>query len=356
MTKGAIQVFAASLVLCSCSRHSSLVSRSVQPTPHRIVQREAVNAVDAGDGDYDLRQLRAKLDANPGDLQARFALAHRYEALGFHEVAIEHGRLAIERVPESEEAHVELAKLLWRAERSGEAAKSLGEFGKTRELGATGWAWLGLVRDDSGDWKGGEAAYRKALAIAPDRDDLHNNLGYCLLRQGKRKEAEAEFRSAVQLNPQSVVARNNLGSVLTSNPSEAVANLQSVSDPATAHNNLAAAFIEAGKYAEARHELDEALRYNRQHPAALSNLELVSKLDGKPADIKLLPRKDAPDGAVAGRSGKRGGSWVARTWRHLRGVRPTANGFTNTGVEAANGAGSAIAPRDQGSSQRQGSN
>ena len=342
-TAAAASMVAASLITSGCGSHARLLARSVKPSTQQVVEREAVNAVDSGDGDYELRGLRAKLDANPGDLKARFALAQRYQTLGFNEVAVEHGRLAVERMPESEEAQVELAKLLWRAGRSSEAAKFLGEFSRNHELAVGGWAWLGLVRDDSGDWKAGESAYRKALALEPNRDDLHNNLGYCLLRQGKRKEAEAEFRTAVKLDPNSVVARNNLGSVLTSNPAEAVANLQSVSDPATAHNNLAAAFIEAGKYADARLELSEALRYNRQHPAALNNLALVSKLDGKPAEFVPQTGKQAPaaSGAVA-----RSGSWVGRTWRRMWGlgepVLKSGNLTTN------NDGGGAVASRKQG--------
>jgi hypothetical protein len=47
--------------------------------------------------------------------------------------------------------------------------------------------------------------------------------------------------------------------------------------------------IEEGRYAEARRELDIALGYNRYHSAALENLRLVSRLDGKPASIPLKP-------------------------------------------------------------------
>ena len=166
-----------------------------------------MNAVDAGDGDYGIRTLRAKLDADPKDLKSRLELAGRYRDLGFPEVAIEHCRLACERAPDSEEAHLALAKLLRGQGRSDEAARMLGEFAAKRENGAQVWAWLGLLRDDAGDWKSGEEAHRKALALAPDRDDLHNNLGYCLLRQGQEEEAAAEFGAALRLNKNSVVAR-----------------------------------------------------------------------------------------------------------------------------------------------------
>ena len=132
----------------------------------------------------------------------------------------------------------------------------------------------------------GEPAHRKAVELAPGQDTLHNNLGYNLLMQKKSEEAAAEFREALRLNPASLVARNNLGLALAnSNAAQAVATWQSAADPATAHNNLAAVWIEKGNYAEARKELDIALGYNKSHPAALKNLELVSRLDGKPAAV-----------------------------------------------------------------------
>jgi hypothetical protein len=43
------------------------------------------------------------------------------------------------------------------------------------------------------------------------------------------------------------------------------------------------------RYPEARRELDLALGYNKDHPAALANLKLVSELDGKPAVIPIKP-------------------------------------------------------------------
>jgi Flp pilus assembly protein TadD len=130
------------------------------------------------------------------------------------------------------------------------------------------------------------------VALAPGRDDLHNNLGYCLLKQGKRDEAAVEFRAALKINTQSVTARDNLGLALvgrdTGDSKEAVLNWQSVADPASAHNNMAAALIEPGRYPEARHEIELALGYNRQHAAALKNLDLISELDGKPANIAAV--------------------------------------------------------------------
>jgi Flp pilus assembly protein TadD len=289
-----------SSLLSSCSqRHMTSLKQTGAATAYaQNIDKQIVNAVNAGDGDYELRVLRARLDANPLDLTARLELAGSYQKLGFTEVAIEHGRLACERAPDSDDAHIALAKMLRDAARSPEAAGVLSAYTSSHAgAGAAVWAWLGLLQDDTGDWKTGEAAHRRALALDPQRDDFHNNLGYCLLRQGRKEEAAGEFRAALKLHPRSVIAENNLGMALAAGlvtqnrfaqNKEAVAHLQSVTDPATAHNNMAVAMIEEGRYADARQEIDLALRYNRAHPAALNNLRLVADLEGRPAEMQRV--------------------------------------------------------------------
>jgi Flp pilus assembly protein TadD len=186
-----------------------------------------------------------------------------------------------------------------------------------------------LISDEAGDWKAGEAAHRKALALAPGREDLHNNLGYCLLLQNKKKEAAEEFRAALRINSTSVVATNNLATAIgEGSRKEAVERLQAVTDPASAHNNMAAVLIDAGRYAEARQEIDIALSYNRQHSAALSNLALVSRMDGQPATMK------APVSAALVNEGR----WAraVHAWRHLWGSGvPTDRTTKDSGTTTA---------------------
>jgi Flp pilus assembly protein TadD len=217
-------------------------------------------------------------------------LAKAYRERGFGDVALEICRLAAERFPESAEAELALARSLYEAKRTGEAIALLEA--RPRESSEY-YSWLGLLRDQTGSWTVGEAAHRKAIGLAPAQDGPHNNLGYNLLMQKKSEEAAAEFREALRLNPGSALARNNLGLALAnSSTQQAISNWQAASDPATAHSNLAAVWIEKGNYAEARKELAIALGYNRTHAAALRNLELVSRLDGRPAEMSAA---GAPD-------------------------------------------------------------
>jgi tetratricopeptide (TPR) repeat protein len=254
--------------------------------------RQVRNAVDAGDGDSQLRVLRQKVAAEPDNIPVRLELAQAYGERGYHEVALEISRLAVARFPQSGEAQLALVRDLRLVNRRGEAIASLESFLHAHpDSGAGYYSWLGILRDESGLWPLGEPAHRKALELTPAVDYLHNNLGYNLLMQKKNEEAAREFTEALKLNPGSLMARNNLGLALAHSDAtkEAVANWQSTYDPATAHNNLAAVWMEKGNYSEARRELDLALSYNRALPAALRNLELVSRLDASPATLKAKP-------------------------------------------------------------------
>jgi tetratricopeptide (TPR) repeat protein len=284
---------ACAALLVSCV-HQTQVSRAHAPTSAPISNwdRQVRNAVDAGDGDYQLRALRQKVAAEPDNVAVRLELAKAYGERGYHEVSLEISRLAVARFPQSGEAQLALVQDLRDVNRRSEAIASLESFLKAHpESGAQYYSWLGILRDESGLWPLGEPAHRKALELAPAIDYLHNNLGYNLLMQKKNEEAAREFSEALKLNPGSQMARNNLGIARAQSnaTAEAVANWQSTSDPATAHNNMAVVWMEKGNYSEARRELDLALGYNRAHAAALRNLELLARLDGSPAMLKAKP-------------------------------------------------------------------
>ena len=190
--------------------------------------------------------------AEPDNVAVRLELAKAYRERGYPEVALEICRLAVARFPESGEAQLALVRALREMNRRAEAIAGLEDFLKAHpESGAEYYSWLGILRDESGLWPLGEPAHRKAVELAPAVDYLHNNLGYNLLMQKKNDEAAAEFREALQLNPASQMARNNLGMALAHSnaTAQAVASWQSASDPATAHNNLAAVWMEKGNYA-----------------------------------------------------------------------------------------------------------
>jgi len=317
---------AAVIALSSCASHSKVptqVSRSTIPAIPIAMEQQIRNAVNAGDGDIEIRELRDRVIANPENISARLELGRAYEKRDYPELALDHYRLAADRAPDNAEAFLLVAKSLKRTGHVEDAAAVLGRFTVAHpQSSAEMYSWLGIFLDQTGDYLAGEKAHRTALAVAvqakQDRDYLHNNLGYSLLKQGRTEDAALEFRAALKLNPRSVIARDNLGSALVGDPKEAILNWQSLNEPAVAHSNMAAVLIERGDYEGARKELQIALEYNNANPAALANLRLISELDGKAVTI---PVKGVPMLATPTNWSR----WKS-AWRHLFMESPTADG------------------------------
>jgi Flp pilus assembly protein TadD len=237
------------------------------------MKRQVTNAVDAGEGDVRLRSLRQRLAMNPADMNLRIELAGEYRAKGYPDLALEHYRFAAERQP-SDTVQIEIAKTL---RTMGLRPEALGEL---RGDSAVIESWRGIVLDEMGELVRAEAHHRAAVAKQPGSDSLRNNLGYNLLLQRRTADAAAEFRRALEIAPQSPLARNNLALALAADPSQAAEQWRASGDAAAAHNNLAVLYIQRGQYPDARRELRSALAYNKDHPEAMSNLQLVAELEG----------------------------------------------------------------------------
>jgi Flp pilus assembly protein TadD len=249
------------------------------------MERQIKNAADAGDGDTELRTLRTRLAASPTDLDARVLLARLYKQRGLTDLALEHYRLAAAQFPQSAVVHIELAKTLREMGVPAEALRVVREFVESQPK--ADWEALSLeaiLQDEQSQFTAAESAHRAAVALAPERSSLHNNLGYNLLSQGRTDDAVVEFRRALELDPKSEIAHNNLGAALASKPGEAskeaLAEFVRSGRQADAHNNLAAVLMEQHRYPEARTELQAALKAQPGMPAALANWKLVAELDG----------------------------------------------------------------------------
>lgn len=263
------------------------------------MQRQILNAVDAGDGDVIVRDWQRRLFAHPEDLATRMKMVGHFEGIEMYDLAAEHLRLAIDRNADDAGLRLHLAnvqrKLRLEADAIATLESATASPGMQRpEL----WSMLGILRDDDGDLPGAESAYRSALALAPGDDALHNNLGYNLTLQKRGDEAIGEFEAALRIQPRSEVARNNLAIALAASDRpdrsrKALLHWEALGGPAFAHSNLAAAFIEQGKYPEARQELAQALSLNPSMPEALRNLRVVAGLDGGPAEYRPQARPGA---------------------------------------------------------------
>jgi uncharacterized protein (TIGR03032 family) len=65
-----------------------------------------------------------------------------------------------------------------------------------------------------GNTVGALEAFRQAIALAPQRPELHNDLGNVWQELGDQQQALASYRRAIELNPEFIPARQNLGYLL----------------------------------------------------------------------------------------------------------------------------------------------
>lgn len=322
---GRLTFLAICLSACTACTHEIQTTSAPSPVPavHAVMVRQAKNAAEAGDGDFELRRLRQFLAANPKNPDARVLLARYYEAHGYPDLALEHYRLAAAQFPESPMIAIALAKTLRDMGEPAEAVRALQEFAARQPRPNSDVLSLeGILEDEQGHHPAAENAHRAAVAAAPEQSDLHNNLGYNLLAQGRMDAAIEEFRRAVELDPKSDIAHNNLaaalarsGSATKDTTSEAIAEWSRSTGQAEAHNNMAAVLIDQGRYDEARAELAAALSMEPGLGAATSNLQLIAEKDGRPATIP----------APASRAGKRVSVWARIFGRHSE-AKPAAQG------------------------------
>lgn len=152
------------------------------------------NAVKAGAEGEPVERLLADLAFQSGDFAAALA---RYEAL----LSLRSGDSFL-------------------AERAGIAAFRTGNLRRARSAldlataspSASWRAWnaSGVVADHIGDWDHANAAYARATALAPDRPEMVNNIGWSLMLQGEWAEARKHLERAAGLDPRSVRIAHNL--------------------------------------------------------------------------------------------------------------------------------------------------
>ena len=115
--------------------------------------------------------------------------------------------------------------------------------------------------------------YKKGLQMHPESADTHANLGSAWLAKGRVRDAIEEYKRALQISPENLAALSNLAWLLATssdsslrNGSEAV-RLAQRADSASSRSDkhptilriLAAAYAEAGQFAEAKETARNAL-------------------------------------------------------------------------------------------------
>src|SRR5437867_4458560 len=265
-------------------------------TPLRAVfKRQIQGAFSPLGEDGRIQALEARLKSDPQDAAARLELAGVYENYRLYDNAFDQYRQAVQStLPDAaaaEQALTGLSRSARASHRSNEAIAPV-ETLVDEQPSAASWNELGLLYQDVRDLGRAEIAFAKAVALKPEWDRAHNNLGYNLLLENKTEDAEREFRRAIELNPSSTTARNNLGTLLArrGDLEGALEQFQVAGDAAAAHNNLAVVLLEMGQYDRSREELVKALAIRHFYAPAMANFKLVQERIRERTELQKVGR------------------------------------------------------------------
>jgi tetratricopeptide (TPR) repeat protein len=128
----------------------------------------------------------------------------------------------------------------------------------------------GWIHFDQADYESAEKDFQVVLDLAPNDVSSHTNLALSLVRQGGGTElhrATEHFRIALQYDPNSAEALGGLGTIAFKQrrvrEAETYFRRSIEADPEKGlYADLAALYIQMGRYDEARKELEEGVRRN----------------------------------------------------------------------------------------------
>ena len=225
---------------------------AINPADAEAQNNLGVTLFGIGRTDDAIAHYQKALEIRPDYAEASCNLANALIAKDDFDGAIARYKACLAAIPDQEEAQYNLASALLRKGRTDEAI----------------------------------VEYQKVLQMHPESADAHANLGIAWLTKGRVRDAMAEYTKALQISPENLAALSNLAWLLATsadsslrNGSEAV-QLAERADSASSRSDkhpavlriLAAAYAEAGQFAEAKETAQHALEAaNIQGNTTLSN-------------------------------------------------------------------------------------
>jgi len=223
--------------------------------------------VQAGHMEEAAAEFREAIRMNPTDAHAHNDLAGSLLLLGRKDEAAAEYREAIRINPAYSDAHYNLGSLLLGRGRAGEAITE----------------------------------FRQALGINPSDADAHYSLGMALSQDGQPGAAIAEMANALALRPADPAIENALAWMLAAAPQPSIrdgaravqlatrASAASAGRDPAILRTLAAAYAQAGRFAEAAQSAQKALDLAQAQPnaalAAALNREITLYKTGRPFEV-----------------------------------------------------------------------
>jgi Flp pilus assembly protein TadD len=138
---------------------------------------------------------------------------------------------------------------------------------------------LGVLAVQKGDFAKAEDHFRTARSLAPPTAELLSDMGYCSYLQHRLPEAEADLNEALRLEPTHAAAINNLALVLgrQGRSKEALDLFQRTNSEAEACANLAYVLAQNGELAQAEQMYLRALTLDNRMRAAAQAMLQVNQ-------------------------------------------------------------------------------
>lgn len=146
---------------------------------------------------------------------------------------------------------------------------------------------LGMAAHESGDHESALELIDKAISIAPEYPEMHNNRGLVLLAIGRADEAEASFERAIRIKPDFASAYNNLGALqqelgrLDDAASSFLKAISAAPDYAVAFNNMGGVLQREGRFEDAVPYYEQAVKLQPGYVDALFGLGRAHNALGK---------------------------------------------------------------------------
>jgi Flp pilus assembly protein TadD len=209
--------------------------------------------------------------------------------------AIDVLRLAIEKNPQSAQAHADLGALLENQGNLVEAEKQYRQAVQQENAPTKALYNLGMMLAKRNNFAEAIDLLQRARSASPSDEDIHYDLGLALAVRGDDELAMSELREAIRIEPLYTKAYYNLAVLLArkGQSGEAMASLRAAinADPlfAKAHYQLAVMLAQSGVYEEAIRSYRHALRIAPGMVEAHENLgKLLARMGRTDEGIRHL--------------------------------------------------------------------
>ncbi len=191
-------------------------SKALEVNPDYAEAQMNLGIALAGTGKPDeaIAHYQKALDINPDYPEAHSNFGVALARAGKLDEAIAHYRQALAIAPNYAEVHNNLAAALAGAGKLDEAIEHFQKVVELKPDFAQAHSNLGRALARKGDLGGATAQFEKAVEADPNSAELHNSLAVALAMQRRVEEAVAHFQKALQIDPGFTDAHYNLGDTL----------------------------------------------------------------------------------------------------------------------------------------------